>query len=100
MTELALSTNLILFLGENLIGATGIKFLVKSDMFRLEYILLSKCELGDEGAKHLAKADWPFIKSIDLCILLINKAFNHIGLSGCASLSQSKWKKLSTLTLI
>ncbi len=59
---------------------------------------LGDCNIGDEGAKHLSKGDWPKLKLLGICkkcLLLVD--MNKIGVEGMMFIANSWWTKLNKI---
>ncbi len=56
----------ILNLSENVLGANGVKLLVKASFPNLKKLEVRKCEISNEGALHLTKGYWRMLKDLDI----------------------------------
>lgn len=56
----------ILNLRENVLGANGVKLLVKASFPNLKKLEVRKCEITNEGALHLTKGHWRKLTDLDI----------------------------------
>lgn len=46
------------------------------------YSYVDECNMGDDGARHLSKANWPNMQTISICTYLAEAGANKINLTG------------------
>ena len=66
--------------------------------FGIFAIIEERCKIGNEGLKHLAKANWPNLSHLIIDLTNIHTSDkNYIGLDGVVGLRLSSWSQLKKL---
>ena len=83
--------------GTNVIGSSGCKLLAKMNILSISIIYLGSCQINNEAVRYVAKANWPKLQLLNICIHFNNVEKNNLSIDAAVGLRISSWPKLEKL---